>query len=45
MSLLKNELQNQIPDGQNEIKQLIADKGDKQISDVTVAQAIQGCGA
>ncbi len=42
MSLLKNELQNQIPDVQNEIKQLIADKGDKKISDVTVAQAYSG---
>ena len=39
MSLLKKELQNQIPNVQNEIKQLIADKGDKKISDVTVAQA------
>ena len=42
MSLLKNELQNQIPNVQNEIKQLIADKGDKKISDVTVAQSYSG---
>ena len=42
MSLLKKELQNQIPNVQNEIKQLIADKGDKKISDVTVAQAYSG---
>ena len=42
MSLLKKELQNQIPNVQNEIKQLIADKGAKKISDVTVAQAYSG---
>ncbi len=42
MSLLKTKLKNQIPIVQKEIKQLIADKGDKKISDVTVAQAYSG---
>ena len=42
MSLLKQELQNQIPIVQNEIKQLVAEKGDQKISDVTVAQAYSG---
>ena len=42
MSLLKQELQNQIPIVQNEIKQLITEKGDQKISDVTVAQAYSG---
>ena len=42
MSLLKKELQSQIPKVQSEIKQLIADKGDQKISDVTVAQAYSG---
>ena len=42
MSLLKQELRKQIPRVQNEIKQLIIDKGDEKISDVTVAQAFSG---
>ena len=42
MRLLKQELRKQIPDVQNEIKQLIAEKGDQKISDVTVAQAFSG---
>ena len=42
MSLLKQELRKQIPIVQNEIKQLIIDKGDEKISDVTVAQAFSG---
>ncbi len=42
MSLLKQELCKQIPRVQNEIKQLIIDKGDEKISDVTVAQAFSG---
>ena len=42
MSLLKKELQNQIPRVQSEIKQLIAEKGDQKISEVTVAQAYSG---
>tara|TARA_B110000438_G_scaffold22719_1_gene20617 strand:- start:1870 stop:3141 length:1272 start_codon:yes stop_codon:yes gene_type:complete len=42
MSLLKKELQSQIPKVQSEIQQLIADKGDQKISDVTVAQAYSG---
>ena len=42
MSLLNQGLRKQIPRVQNEIKQLIIDKGDKKISDVTVAQAFSG---
>ena len=42
MNLLKNELKNQIPIVQDEIKQLIKDKGDEKISDVSVAQAYSG---
>jgi len=42
MSLLKQELRKQIPKVQKEIEQLIIDKGDKKISDVTVAQAYSG---
>ena len=42
MNLLKNELKNNIPFVQNEIKQLIKEKGDEKISDVTVAQAYSG---
>lgn len=42
MSLLKLELRKQIPKVQNEIEQLIIDKGDKKISDVTVGQAYSG---
>ena len=42
MSLLKQELRIQIPSVQNEIKQLIVEKGDQKISDVTVAQAFSG---
>ena len=42
MSLLKQELRKQIPRVQNEIKQLIIDKGDEKISDVTVTQAFSG---
>ena len=42
MLFRSNELRNQIPNVQNEIKQLIAEKGDQKISDVTVAQAYSG---
>ena len=42
MSLLKKELEQQIPVVQKEIKKLIAEKGEKIISDVTVAQAYSG---
>ena len=42
MNLLKNELKNQIPIVQDEIKQLIKEKGDEKISDVSVAQAYSG---
>ena len=42
MNLLKQELKNRIPIVQDEIKQLIKDKGDEKISDVTVAQAYSG---
>jgi citrate synthase len=42
MTLLRQELSKQIPIVKNEIKQLIVDKGDKKISDVTVAQAFSG---
>ena len=42
MNLLKQELKNRIPIIQDEIKQLIKDKGDEKISDVTVAQAYSG---
>lgn len=42
MNLLKEELKNRIPIVQDEIKQLIKDKGDEKISDVTVAQAYSG---
>ncbi len=42
MSMLKKELENQIPNIQNEIKQLIVDKGEEIISKVTVAQAYSG---
>ena len=42
MSLLKQELRIQTPSVQNEIKQLIVEKGDQKISDVTVAQAFSG---
>ena len=42
MNLLKEELKNRIPIVQDEIKQLIEDKGDEKISDVTVAQAYSG---
>ncbi len=42
MKSLKNEIKNQIPILQDEIKQLISDKGDQKISDVTVSQAYSG---
>ena len=42
MSMLKKELRNQIPNVQNEIKQLISENGDQKISDVTVSQAYSG---
>ena len=42
MNLLKNQLKNQIPILQNDIKKLISDKGDQKISEVTVAQAYSG---
>ena len=42
MNLLKEELKNRIPIVQDEIRQLIKDKGDEKISDVTVAQAYSG---
>ena len=42
MSLLKKELEQQIPVVQKDIKKLIAEKGEKIISDVTVAQAYSG---
>ena len=39
---LKNELKNQIPVLQNDIKKLISEKGEQKISEVTVAQAYSG---
>ena len=42
MNSLKKELQNQIPKVQNEIKELLNEKGDKTISEVTVSQAYSG---
>ena len=42
MNSLKAELQNQIPKLQNEIKQLLNEKGDRTISEVTVSQAYSG---
>ncbi len=42
MSLLKNELRNQIPKVKNEIEQLISKNGHQKISEVTVAQAYSG---
>tara|TARA_Y100001970_G_scaffold49284_2_gene62434 strand:- start:293 stop:1564 length:1272 start_codon:yes stop_codon:yes gene_type:complete len=42
MNLLKNNLKDRIPLVQEEIKQLIAQKGDQKISDVTVSQAYSG---
>ncbi len=42
MNSLKNQLKNQIPVLQNDIKKLISDKGDQKISEVTVAQAYSG---
>ena len=42
MSLLKSQLRKKIPLLQKEIKDLIAEKGDQKISDVTVAQAYSG---
>ena len=42
MNSLKNELKNQIPVLQNDIKKLIAEKGEQKISEVTVAQAYSG---
>jgi len=42
MSLLKSQLRKKIPLIQKEIKDLIAEKGDQKISDVTVAQAYSG---
>ena len=42
MNLLKNELKTQIPIVQDEIKNLIKEKGDQKISEVSVAQAYSG---
>ena len=42
MSLLKKELQKSIPKVQEEIKSLLKENGDKQISSVTAAQAYSG---
>jgi len=42
MNLLKNELKDRIPIVQDEIKQLIKEKGDEKISDVSVFQAYSG---
>ena len=42
MNSLKNELKNQIPVLQNDIKKLITEKGEQKISEVTVAQAYSG---
>ena len=42
MSLLKKELQKSIPKVQKEIKSLLKENGDKQISSVTAAQAYSG---
>jgi len=42
MNSLKNELKNQIPALQNDIKKLISEKGEQKISEVTVAQAYSG---
>ena len=42
MNSLKNELKNQIPVLQNDIKNLISEKGEEKISEVTVAQAYSG---
>ena len=42
MNSLKNQLKKQIPILQDDIKQLIFDKGDQKISEVTVAQAYSG---
>ena len=42
MNSLKNELTNQIPLLQNDIKKLISEKGGEKISEVTVAQAYSG---
>ena len=42
MSLLKKELQKSIPEVQKEIKSLLKENGDKQISSVTAAQAYSG---
>jgi len=42
MSLLKERLRQQIPQVQNNINELITEKGSEKISDVTVAQAYSG---
>tara|TARA_A100001037_G_C15120829_1_gene623718 strand:- start:209 stop:1480 length:1272 start_codon:yes stop_codon:yes gene_type:complete len=42
MSLLKERLRQQIPQVQNNINELITEKGNEKISDVTVAQAYSG---
>ena len=42
MSSLKDQLRKKIPLVQNEIKELISEKGEEKISDVTVAQAYSG---
>ena len=42
MSLLKKELEKLIPESQRDIKGLVAEKGDTQISTVSVAQAYSG---
>jgi len=42
MSLLKEQLKNKIPAVQEEIKNLLHEKGDEKISEVTVSQAYSG---
>ncbi len=42
MSTLLNTLSKKIPDWRNEAKQLLEEKGDKIVSNVTVAQAYGG---
>jgi len=42
MSSLKNKLKEKIPEVQSEIRQLLKEKGDKKIGEVTVSQAYSG---
>ena len=42
MNLLKEELKNQIPKIQADIKKVLDEKGEKTISEVTVSQAYSG---